>query len=133
MPRTTEELVGGLIELDDSVPVDPFITTASLLVDRLCAPEVDDDTELEIVERWLSAHFYAVRESRSVSESVAGISETKQSKVDLGLDLSHYGQTAKLLDSSGALARWDQAMRKGRSTTATLAWMGSTNYPDLPN
>jgi hypothetical protein len=126
MPRTTELAVSGIIDIDVDIPLDPFIEAASHLVTKLCAPHVSDAAELELVERWLAAHIFTVRSPRRVQEGVEGITETFQSKVDLGLDTSHYGQHAKFLDSSGQLALWDEKIKKGQTSRAQLAWLGST-------
>jgi hypothetical protein len=101
--RTTEEAVGLIIELDEDIDLTPFIETANFLVDQVCLDSDYSDVTLEIIERWLSAHFYAVRDPRTVSESVRGISERFEGRTDLGLDFTRYGQMAMLLDVEGNL------------------------------
>ena len=73
--RTTFDAVALIAEVDTDVSADlaPFIETANYLVTQLCASatklvnEVEtpfyDDVALELIERWLSAHFYHVRKS----------------------------------------------------------------------
>jgi len=53
MPRATDELVRGIMEIDPSVPsTEPFINAASSLVDAKCT----DISEANgtIVETWLA-------------------------------------------------------------------------------
>jgi hypothetical protein len=114
VPRTTPELVGQLVELDPSIEPAPFIDLAAELVTEFCvAPFVvagvtvtPSDVRLEMIERNLAAHFYAcLRDKQVSSEAIGGaITTAYQSKIDLGLSLTHYGQTAMGLDSSGRLA-----------------------------
>lgn len=104
MPRTTTELVGGIIEVDDDIDVAPFIDTASQLVEELCVPAAYSDERLELIERWLAAHFYAIRDNRRSSESIRGIQETFQFRVDLNLNATMYGQQVQLLDTALTLA-----------------------------
>lgn len=120
--RTTAELVGGIIEVDVNISLDPFLTTASTLVDDV---ELNDssltDARLELIERWLAAHFYCMRDPRAVSERAGPVSATYQSKVDLRLNLSHYGQMAIILDTSGYL----RSLSSGR-ITPSVTWVGTT-------
>ena len=109
MPRTTEELVGLCIELDDTVDAEFAIEAANALVTEICAPvaltnPAYDDVRLELIERWLAAHFYAVRESRLRQENISRLQDQYQSRVDIGFDVTHYGQQAMRLDTAGGLA-----------------------------
>lgn len=131
--RTTSELVAGIIEVDVTIPLDPFIEAASALVDEVCVDgyvvlfDVPySDTKLELIERWLSAHFYAVRDPRAKSESVGPISETKESDTGLNLLSSKYGQMAMTLDTRGGLAALNQAIIKGtRGRKVGVSWLGT--------
>ena len=122
MPRTTSELVAGLIEVDASISLEPFIATASLLVSRVADADSDLEGEhLELIERWLAAHFYAMRDPRPVSERADTIEVVNQSKVGFNLALSHYGQTAMTLDTSGTL----KALSDGKKFTSSVTWLGT--------
>jgi len=102
--RTTEAAVQGIIEVDSAIALDPFIEGASALVDDIAAAEgAPSATRLELIERYLSAHFYTLRDPRPVSERAGPVSQTVQSKVDLGFNSSHYGQMAISLDNTGLL------------------------------
>lgn len=131
MPRTTPLLVQGIIEVDTSIPVDPFIEAATMLIDRVVATALDEDDlpyytapQLEIIERWLSAHFYAVRDPRAVTEGAGSVIARYESHVELNLNNTRYGQQAMLLDSAGGLAALNNDMKKGKRKVA-LHWGGT--------
>lgn len=133
MPRTTTVAVAKIIEVDEDIDLDPFIEAANMLVTTLCAPEGLSDTQLEIIERWLSAHFYAIRVPRSEFEKISTASEKHPSKVDLGLRLTWYGQQAIILDTSGALGDWDlEASSTTGASKVQLLW-GGTECPPSPS
>ena len=73
---------------------------------------------LELIETWLSAHFYATRDPRPVDEKAGSVSQQNQSKVDLGFNNSHYGQDAMTVDTSGWLGRLNNKIKKGGRSTA---------------
>lgn len=115
MTRTTENAVKAIIEVDAGVSVLPFIEAASALVDDVCVPLEYDATRLELIERWLSAHLFACANPRVQAESAGPVSATYQARVDLGLDLTAYGQQVKLIDTKGGLAALDYRLKKGRT------------------
>jgi hypothetical protein len=133
MPRTTAQLVAGIIEVDPSIPVAPFIEVASELVTEVCEPQEKPDgtpwytaTRLELIERWLTAHFYAIRDPRTTQETAGSVAASYQSRVDLGLDVTHYGQQAKRLDTAGGLAQLDEEMKEGSpKLNVGIAWLGT--------
>lgn len=132
--RTNAGLVGGIIEVDASVPLTPFIDAANQLVTELCAPSGHHTVErLEMIERYLSAHFYTLRDPRPVSEQVGAVQQTNQSKVDLFLSTSHYGQMAMVLDTSGALSDLNNQQKYLRvKRTISVTWVGSVCTPIQP-
>lgn len=128
MPRTTSDAVAAIIEVDASIPLAPFIETASSLVEEICAPaDIGYTSErLELIERWLSAHFYAIRDPRTTNEKAGPVAATYESKVALHLDLTRYGQQAMLLDTNGGLAELNEEMQKPTKTRqAGVSWLGS--------
>ena len=141
--RTTTELVTEIIEVEEGVSLLPFISAASSLVDRVAARAGEtglladgegsgDKTrasKLQEIETWLAAHFYTVFDPRSVSEGAGGVSVSYQSRVDLRLFTSHYGQMAATLDETGVL----EAINAGKSwggtsggKTVGVIWLGKT-------
>jgi len=127
MPRTTPELVGTIIEVDSRIALGPFIVTANQLVTEICAPSGKLSVErLELIERYLSAHFYTLRDPRPVMEQAGDVQQTNQSKVDLFLCTSHYGQTAIMLDTTGGLAELNREPENGRvKRTLSVSWVGT--------
>jgi hypothetical protein len=137
MPRTTSDLVKGIINVKAGVDLTPFILSANELVTECCEPVTrldgspwHSDVRLELIERWLSAHFYAVFKPRSVSVTAGTVQESTESKVDIGLRVTKYGQQALDMDTSGALAALDNSLKKvtkalpggGRSG---VTWLGT--------
>ena len=130
MARTTSAAVEAIIEVDVTISLTPFIEAANNIVSAVCdtADTSYDATDLEIIERWLSAHIYTNRDPRAFEESVGrgAASEKTQSKVDLGFDTSHYGQTAMRLDREGGLAALNAQAKKGTGATGSVTWLGKT-------
>ncbi len=127
MARTTDALVEGVIEVDSSITLTPFIAAANTLVTKCCT-ELDDDytdDELQQIETWLAAHFYTVRDGRAFREKAGSVSEEKQSKVDLGFSTSHYGQMAMTLDYHGGLSALNESIINGTSNTVGVTWLGT--------
>lgn len=141
MPRTTKDNVAAIIELDgEIVPNDaamlPFITVANELVTEFCTGSAGPATtyttdRLELIERYLAAHFYTNRDPRATSEGAGGVSVGYQSKIDLGLGTSHYGQSAMLLDTNGGLSTLNKNTKNGVSRVG-VSWLG-TPYDEIPN
>jgi hypothetical protein len=128
--RTTSAAVALLIEVDEDISLTPFIETANALVTEVCEDNEDADydaTRLELIERWLSAHFYAVRDPRAASETAGRVNARYQYKVDLNLAVTTYGQQAMLLDTAGGLARLNRETVNGtRRRAGVISWLGTT-------
>ena len=124
--RTTSAAVELIIEVDASISLTSFIEVANNIVTKHCTDDDFTDADLELIERWLSAHFYTVRDMRAESEKAGPVTEKLQSKVDLGFSTSHYGQHAMLLDWSGALSALNEKIKKGTGLiTAGVSWLGT--------
>lgn len=113
MARTDEDKIAEIIELDDSISLTPFITIANSLVTELLEDTDHDEDRLTLIETWLAAHFYTVRDPRATSESAGGVSEGKQMYTGAYLAASEYGQTAMVLDTSGTLNKLNQDAIEG--------------------
>ena len=130
--RTTAALVGGIIDVDADIAITPFIDAANALVTECCGDStVYDATRLELIERWLAAHFYTVRDMRAESEKAGSVSQKLQSKVDLGFDTSHYGQMAMRIDTEGGLAALNEQILKGRVSSIEFSWLGTADPTDI--
>jgi hypothetical protein len=126
MPRTSSAAVSAIIEVEPSISVTPFIEVANALVEELLAPTAIgyDATRLELIERWLSAHFYAIRDMRAATEQAKSISQGFQYKVDLYLANTMYGQQVLILDTAGVLAALQKRVIEG-TTRPGMAWLGT--------
>jgi hypothetical protein len=135
MSRTTDNAVQGILEESPTLSLTPFIETANYLVTKCCAEAVHtdgtpwyDDTDLELIERWLSAHFYHVAVTRADAERAGSVGQTLRSKVDLKLNLTHYGQQVMLLDVAGGLAALNE---QGKMVVIPkVTWVG-TPYEEI--
>jgi hypothetical protein len=125
--RTTEELVGKIIEIEDGVDVTPFIDVANELVTERCIDSNYTEDKLIKIETWLAAHFFACTlNKQTTSEKVGDISENYQSKIDLGLNLTHYGQMAMQIDTAGNLAILNKEITSGRRKVVGVTWLGTS-------
>jgi hypothetical protein len=122
--RTTEALVRAIIEVAATVTdLSPFINAAHNLVDAKCT-DIAEANATE-VETWLSAHFYAIFDPRASSETAKGVGQTLQSRVDLGLNVTHYGQMAMMIDQTGGLAFWNDQVKTGKAgASVSFTWLG---------
>ena len=133
--RVTEEEVGSVIDWDcTNIDLKPFITVANVIADKVSSCASDKglsltSAQLKEIERYLAAHLYALRDAQYQSKSTERASATFQGQTGMGLDLTWWGQTAKVLDFSGCLAAYSAGAR------ASLSWLGKapsdqTNYED---
>lgn len=135
--RTTNAKVQKIIEVDTGIissdeDMEPFIETASALVDSVCAvaKKADGsayyaDSMLELIERWLAAHFYAVRDKRATAEKAGSVSVNYENKVDLYLANTSYGQQAMMLDTNGGLAALNRLPQQASRITAGIMYVGT--------
>jgi hypothetical protein len=129
MARTTVADVQTLLgeSYSSSYSVTSFIETANVIVTKHC---VDDDfaaAELELIERYVAAWAYCVSHPRATNETAKGVGQSLQHAEDLGFDSNEYGQMAKRLDWSGALAALDVSSKSGLRRTVELTWLGIPN------
>jgi hypothetical protein len=121
--RTTERAVKAILgsHYDGSAGLHPFIDTASSLVDDIAAADpAIVSSRLELIERWLAAHYYEHSDPIAQSRSTGKASGQFQGQTGMGFDSTKYGQEAKRLDTSGLLVRLDQPLRPKASCT----WLG---------
>ena len=130
--RTTYAAVIKIIEVDVNVTSDlvPFIEVANMLVTDICTnyDTAYTDAKLELIERWLTAHFYAIRDQRKDTERAGPVSESNQYKVDLNLAQTIYGQQAMLLDTEGGLGALNKKITTGTVATPSFEWVGTEDW-----
>ena len=85
MARVTADDVGELIDVDSDISLTPFIAAANALVTELCTGSDYTDERLAMIEAWLAAHCYAMRDQAVASEKAGSVSVSYQYKIGLML------------------------------------------------
>jgi hypothetical protein len=130
--RTTAAAVQKIVEVESGADLDPHIEAANNLVTRHClgldaaGVAINDTIDLELIERWLAAHFYKVFSPQVQQERADVVSQANATAVGKYLENTHWGQQALALDASGGLAAWQNQVKKGQTKTAGATWTGST-------
>lgn len=141
MARTTPDAVRGVLsgnyDCNENTNLAPFIDTASNLVDFVstCATSKGTSltsTTLEIIERWLAGHFYAMSDLMYSQKSTGAASATFQGQTGMGLSSTLYGQQAMIVDTSGCLAERNKEMLDGSKKKVQMVWLGK-DPPDQDN
>ena len=130
--RTTALAVGKIIEVDPTIELDQFLLDAAVLYNSVVGLANTEEVA-EMVERWLTAHLYSVRDNRISQESAGPVSQTLVGRVDLRLDGTYHGQQAIMMDTSGKLAGW-MLLASGKKSllgkvgqgTIGILWAGQT-------
>lgn len=104
-------------DFDVAVDKTPFMTAASILVDKISGLSTE---VLTVIETWLAAHFYCMHSPRRVTEKAGDVGATYETKIGFNLALSKYGQMAMTLDTTGTLRGISSGTVKPR-----LVWLGT--------
>ena len=128
--RTTASDVGDIVKVKSGDDLTPFIEAANAIVTQHCTNTAFTAIQLELIERWLSAHFYLIYNPARLNERASVVSKQIESRVDLGFDVTRHGQMAMRLDWSGALSALNEQAKKGGQITAGMTWLG-TPYDEL--
>jgi hypothetical protein len=132
--RVTAAEIRAVIDYDDAIPIDAFITAANALTDYVSSQDSDSLLSaalLKEIERYLAAHFYESRDPQYTSRSTGGASGNFQGQFKTGLESSKWGQHAMVLDVTGTLRN----LNDGKQAAPTLTWLGlapseQTDYID---
>lgn len=127
--RTTPDAVQGILggHYNGTQDLMPFIQTAASLTDRISAADSGSllgSNDLEVIERWLSAHFYGHADQFLSQKSTGKASGTFQGRTGMGLNSTQYGQTAMALDVTGTLAQLEQQATTGKKVAGGV-WLGT--------
>lgn len=124
--RTTVKEVQKILDYDtDICNIDAFIDAANELVTEVCGPAGYTEKRLKVIETWLTAHFIAVRDQRKASEGTGGASASYQTRVEMGLNVTVYGQQVLRLDTKGGLAALEHSIEQGGRRTVAITWLGT--------
>ncbi len=133
MPRTTVELVQGILggDWDGTTDLTPYINSATVVITRVAACAVSRGVavtteELEIIERWLSAHFYGQSDKPYIEKRTERAMGKFAGETGMGFDSTLYGQTAMRIDPSGCLAALNKRQR------AQVNWLGKVPSAQIP-
>ncbi len=128
MARTTATKVQNILagNYDGTTDLDQFVDAATVVVDEVSTCSSDRGnalgaTVLELIERWLSAHFYLGSDplySSNRTERAAAVYQGRTQAVTNSLETTDYGRRAMMLDPSGCLAS------VGESRNLQLIWLG---------
>ena len=136
MARTTSDAVKAILagQWDGRTVIDPFIATASAMVDWVVTTKANQDTTLgdtlaAQVECYLSAHFYQHADQALKSKSTGGASGSFQGRDGMVFTATDYGRTACALDITGQLARRSKEVEEGGRRRATACWLGGSGCP----
>jgi hypothetical protein len=133
IPRTTEDLVRGIIDTQAGKDLTPFIAIANQLTTDVCGASGYTDgfvgSKMELIERWLSAHFYTVFDNQLTHAKAGTVTVGYQTKIDLGLKTSMYGQQALILDTDLNLAALENLAQTKRRVRLRMIWMGKRRWP----
>ena len=109
MARTTAAAVRGVLGIgyDKKTPLDGFIATATAVVDHISARAVEkavtlSATDLELIERWLAAHYYAITDPPLKKTAITGAGGGANGEI-VGItgkyfEITYSGQIAMMLD-----------------------------------
>jgi len=107
MARTDADAVKQILDTSlTDTKIEAFIAGATEEVTEVVGSDTSLSGDLKTeIERWLTAHMIASTREQQLSEAKAGPASAKfQGKTGLGLDSTMYGQTVKVLDTSGKFA-----------------------------
>lgn len=128
--RTTPDAVKGIFSAACLDTLVGYIESANSIVTSVCLTSGYTDVKLELIERWLSAHLAAVDKSQLKRDEIRNAREEYQSRVDLGFDVTHYGQQAMRIDTAGNLAILNNQVKKAEvplpaeKRSVGIRWLG---------
>jgi len=125
--RTNDAAVRLILDDDPLISTVPFIEVANSLVDAVCLTSSYTAARLELIERWLAAHFYRIRDMAVDTEKAGPVSQQFQFKVGLNLNVTMYGQQALVVDFKGNLAAVSKRAELGRTSKVTVTHLGTVD------
>ncbi len=137
MARTTTSLVQGILlggqdyDTANLPSLEPYIDSASSLIDAVVACAIARHRPLtaaqaEIIERWVSAHLYAMSDQTYAEKWTGKAKMVAHGKTGMHLEATKYGQVAMDLDTSGCLVAITTRSR------ASLTWLGKPPSEQIP-
>ena len=112
--------------------VTAMILVAHAMIDKVIVedyPDEFDDDYLKEMERWLAAHFTAIRYQTNASEAIETAKETYQFKLGLRLENTMWGQAVLVMDTTGSFAK----LNVGTGRKIKMFWLGQNDENGFPN
>jgi hypothetical protein len=139
--RTTTALVAGIVQIQPGFDVTPFIYFANNITTQVCTyPQpwqssreffayTDGfiNSQMELIERWLSAHYYAGYDNQLVAAKAGTAAVRFQQKIDYDLRNTEYGQAAMIFDFQGNLASWNNTAKVKKRVKVGI-WATKTRW-----
>lgn len=112
---TSSEVVGIMSDVPTGTNLDAFISVVACLIDDNLDDSLFTAATLKNIEIYLAAHFAALKFKQAVESELGGTNRAKDKyayPLGKGLDLTTYGQMAKILDTSKVLASMNDTKSK---------------------
>lgn len=121
--RTNETDVADTVETNCDIDLGAFLEVANVMTDKIASCATDrgqtlTTSQLEMIERYLAAHFYSLRDPEYKQKKTGDASASFFGQDGKGLEGTRFGQAAMTLDTSGCLRSFDQG------TFADMTWLG---------
>jgi hypothetical protein len=113
MARTTDSEVKKIISLNSITDTTSFITTANLLVTQNLGNSGLSDDMLTEIEKYLTAHLLALHpdERQLIDQKLGDATDKLGGDFGKGLDFTQFGQTVKMLDTTGTFATTSEGQK----------------------
>jgi hypothetical protein len=117
--RVTDEDVKEIISTSLK-NVTPFIAVANTMINSVLADDIADgsvsSTLLIEIEKWLAAHFVAIRDPRPMEKKTGEASVKYHGQSRMFLEGTPYGQQVLLMDPTGRLAEAGKGLKRASLT-----------------
>jgi hypothetical protein len=113
MARTTDSEVKKIISLNSITDTTSFITTANLLVTQNLGNSGLSNDMLTEIEKYLTAHLLALHpdERQLIDQKLGDATDKLGGDFGKGLDFTQFGQTVKMLDTTGTFATTSEGQK----------------------
>lgn len=137
MARTSTDSVIALIadnyDSEYSAVMTAAVETAHALTNQLDARDTSgklSDADLELIERYLAAHFYGNTDQFFATKQTGPSGGSFQGGTTMNLGGTKYGQTAMVLDVTNWLSKRNAEVSEGSVRSASVSWLGVPKEED---